>query len=317
VHEYGHFIEDILSKTDTPGGEHDGDSIIDPRLAWGEGWANFFQAAVLNEPIYLDTVGNVDGTPDVYFSENLETAENDIPTTTGEGNFREFSITRLLWDAIDDGSLNDPATDDDSVVSPFSELWTTFTNPVNGFKYGGHHFRNIGLFHAIHDSISGVQNWSTLRNAEFQRANQLDYSRSVASSVSSCTAVTIQAQNKPGGAAENGEVANSNMLASNDFYKIYHSGGTFALTLNQTSTAPSGDLDLYVYREKYNFATESHIVAKSTTAISSATTTASESVSATLSAGYYMINVRVRTNARLGNSSNYTMTLNGANLCPQ
>jgi hypothetical protein len=320
VHEYGHFIEDIFSKTNSPGGSHDGDSIIDPRLAWGEGWANFFQAAVLNDPLYRDTVGTPDGVTAVYFNEDLETPENDIPSTMGEGNFREFSITRLLWDAIDNGSVNTPAVDDDTVVSPFSELWTVFTNPTNGFRYAGNHFRNMGLFHEIQGTLSGGQDWSSLRTAEKQNATQVDYARSVANSVTSCTPVSIQAHSIPGGASENGSNATSNQFASNDFYKIYHSGGAFTFALAHAASggasAPYSDLDVYIYNETYRFGTTSTMAAKSVTSVPTGTSSGSESITTTLAAGYYMINVRVNTTSRLGSSSDYTMTLNGANLCP-
>ena len=44
IHEYGHFLEKSFAQSDSPGGSHDGDNIIDPRLAWSEGWADFFQS---------------------------------------------------------------------------------------------------------------------------------------------------------------------------------------------------------------------------------------------------------------------------------
>lgn len=47
LHEYAHFLEDIYGHSQSPGGSHTGNFVIDPRLAWSEGWANFFQAAVL------------------------------------------------------------------------------------------------------------------------------------------------------------------------------------------------------------------------------------------------------------------------------
>src|SRR5207247_3506066 len=46
AHEYGHMIAATFSRDDSPGGEtHLGD-VLDPRVAWSEGWANFFSAAV-------------------------------------------------------------------------------------------------------------------------------------------------------------------------------------------------------------------------------------------------------------------------------
>lgn len=332
IHEYGHFIEDLFSKTNSPGGTHNGDSIIDPRLAWGEGWADFFQAAVQGVPVYRDTVGNPEGlvAPSIYFDEDLENQENDIPTTAGEGNFREFSIARFLWDTIDGGS--GPSSTDDDVGSggdnihggPFAELWTTFTNTTNGFKYAGHHFRNMGLFHYIHDNLPGlvgsVQNWTQLRNNEMHRADQRDYARGVASSVGACTPATVsfQAANMPG-ISENGTAANSNQLASNDFYQIYHSGGTLNLGLSYTSGNPSVNLDIYVFYEDYRFSSSgTTIAAKATTSHATNVASATETISSSLPAGYYMVNIRANTaGGRLGTATTYTMTLNGVNLCPQ
>ena len=72
LHEYGHFLEDQFSITNSPGGAHSGNRLIDPRLALGEGWGNFFQAAVQYStseatPLYIDTKGNVDGKTDFLF----------------------------------------------------------------------------------------------------------------------------------------------------------------------------------------------------------------------------------------------------------
>src|SRR5207245_822156 len=57
AHEYGHMIAARFSRDDSPGGEtHLGD-ILDPRLAWSEGWANFFSAVVRNDSIWRDDSG--------------------------------------------------------------------------------------------------------------------------------------------------------------------------------------------------------------------------------------------------------------------
>src|SRR5690606_1382677 len=36
LHEYGHYLEAALGRSSSPGGSHDGNSVIDPRLAWSE-----------------------------------------------------------------------------------------------------------------------------------------------------------------------------------------------------------------------------------------------------------------------------------------
>jgi hypothetical protein len=55
IHEYGHFIMANFSRSDSPGGSHPAQAKLDPRLAWSEGWANFFASAVLNDSLYVDT----------------------------------------------------------------------------------------------------------------------------------------------------------------------------------------------------------------------------------------------------------------------
>ncbi len=316
LHEYGHFIEDVFADTDSPGGTHTGNAIIDARLAWGEGWANFFQAATLNNPIYRDTSGNISGSSSVYFDEDLETPENDIPTQMGEGNFREFSITRLLWDSID--VVNEGAGVD-TVSGTFAELWTIFTSTTTGLKNSSYVFRNMGLFHTLQQAL-GVTNWSSLRTGENQRGNQNDYSRAVASSSSACTpaSVTIQAANNPGGSTENGTAARSNQFDSNDFYRYYHPGGAFSFRIDYATTPTAADLDVYIFRNSYQFtsSSSSSVAASATTNVTMGTTSASETISTSLSAGWYMINIRVDTASGLPSPADYSMTLNGSNLCP-
>lgn len=312
LHEYGHFIEDVFSSTDSPGGSHNGNSIIDARLAWGEGWANFFQAAITNNPVYRDTWGNTDGGgTGVFFNENIETPGNDIPLSMGEGNFREFSITRALWDAIDSANGEGGA---DSVTAPFNELWTVFAGSA-GFASASYHFRNMGLFHTIQQGLAGATNWASIRAAENQRGDQTDYASGT--NAGPCAAIPIQAANIPGGAPENGSTSRSNQFASNDFYMVYHPGGTFNFNLSYTTDAGNqADLDVYVFQEGYNFINSTKIVGQSTASPGAGAGPHTEQVLIALAAGYYMINIRVDTTSGLGNNTSYSMTLNGASLCP-
>lgn len=47
IHELGHHIENVCGSLRTPGGSHQIITRIDPRLAWAEGWANYFAAQVM------------------------------------------------------------------------------------------------------------------------------------------------------------------------------------------------------------------------------------------------------------------------------
>ncbi|MCB0356684.1 MAG: hypothetical protein KDD40_06735, partial [Bdellovibrionales bacterium] len=112
VHEYGHFLEDNYSVSNSPGGAHYGNSQIDARLAWSEGFANFLNAAVrtyvsasATDANYVDTVGNNSGSTHLGIYVDVESYEGciicDRPNENGEGIFREFAITRYLYDAVD------------------------------------------------------------------------------------------------------------------------------------------------------------------------------------------------------------------------
>ena len=55
IHELGHFIEKHCGEYTSPGGTHAIIVRIDPRLAWSEGWANYFAAQVMSDRMsYLD-----------------------------------------------------------------------------------------------------------------------------------------------------------------------------------------------------------------------------------------------------------------------
>lgn len=305
IHEYGHFIEDQYSKTDSPGGSHDGNSVIDPRLAWGEGWANFFQAAVSNDPVYRDTYGNSDGTTGVYFNLDVEemcgvSGHCDRPTQDGEGNFREFSITRLFWDFID--PANETGKDDVDSAS-FAELWTVLSQKFSNSQY---HYRNVGLFNSLRAAMTNATNISTLLTSEKQRGDQSDYARTI-SAQGSCS-FTIQETNSS--YLNLTDITKSHQLTTNDFYQISHSGGTFNLTLDYLPVSSGVDLDLYLYKEGYTYGTSSDLAASA----NSSNDSGQETLSLNLSAGVYMINVIVYK----GTAAQTYQLKNGAGalLCP-
>jgi hypothetical protein len=101
VHEWGHYFESNLSRSDSPGGPHTGGDVLDPRLSFGEGYGNALAAMLLPESVYADTswAGGTLGA----FGFDAETA----PTPTDDGSpsaFSESSVMRLLYDLFDTGS---------------------------------------------------------------------------------------------------------------------------------------------------------------------------------------------------------------------
>lgn len=116
LHEYGHFLAHTFSRDDSPGGYHSGKLRLDPRLAWSEGWANFFAAAALDDSNYIDTgVNRFDGSG-VLLTMDLD---EDRPNGDKSGYWSEHSVGSALWDLYDrhPGKLH--------VGLGFAEIWKT------------------------------------------------------------------------------------------------------------------------------------------------------------------------------------------------
>ena len=85
---------------------------------------------------------------------------------SGAGHLRVLiANSAALWDALDSVSGEGGA---DLVTTGFNELWTVFAGST-GFASASRHFRNMGLFHEIQQSLAGASDWSSIRTAEFQR----------------------------------------------------------------------------------------------------------------------------------------------------
>lgn len=91
-HEFGHYIEDKFSRSDSIGGTHGSPDRLDLRVAFGEGWGNAYSAMVLADPVYRDSSAGI-------ASESNFNLEND--NTAVEGWFSEFSVGEILWDLFD------------------------------------------------------------------------------------------------------------------------------------------------------------------------------------------------------------------------
>ena len=341
LHEYAHFLEDAFGRPDSPGGSHNGDSIIDPRLAWGEGWANFFQAAATGNPVYRGTYGTPDCTSacaGTYFDESIDPSgrpANDVPTqgALGEGNFREFAISRMLWDVI-----KSPGG-----VSRFAEIWRVIVAPSVGMKNVNDPFKTVGRFHFIQTSLGSVESWSSLRLNEEQVPGFSVYATPFSVAASNCSTAPIEMTpvRSPG---DNGSFATSDQFRNNDFFRFDHPGGrvNFELFYSKDPGSPP-DLDFYLYRTRYVLGRSSDMVLTSAfsgdgcpssgdqseqsnpfRSVNSCpsrpaglmSTYGYEKVSSSLPAGTYMLNVQADTSVRAGAKTDYVLLLNGGTVCP-
>ncbi len=114
MHEWGHYFEDVFSRSDSIGGPHAIGQSIDARLAFGEGWATALAAMALDDPQYCDT--SVPGTTG-GFGINTET-NNSGP----QGWFNEMSVATFIYDLYD---TNADGTDGGSIG--FTPIFETMT----------------------------------------------------------------------------------------------------------------------------------------------------------------------------------------------
>jgi hypothetical protein len=95
VHEWGHYFDNVISRSDSTGGAHSAGDIKDMTLAFGEGWGNALSAMVFDPDIrYVDTGGNRQQATLISFS--LESRSDPK-----KGWFSETSVQEILFDLYD------------------------------------------------------------------------------------------------------------------------------------------------------------------------------------------------------------------------
>jgi hypothetical protein len=281
LHEYGHFLEDVFFSSDSPGGNHTGNGLIDPRLAWSEGWGNFFQAAVRASADYIDTVGNTSDSTSFAFNVDLENQVIDVPVNVGEGNFREFSVTRLLWDTVD-AAADALHGGTDNINSAFNQLWHSLSS-TSGWKYDKQAFRQAGTMQLFQQTL-GQASWGDLRLIERQDGDMSEYGQYVSTLAGPCANYSMTTSSS----------ATYSLLRNNDYYHLYLTAAqTVTIVLDYVQVAPAVDLDLLIYNESAVINDSSDIVGKSqATPAGGAGTALSETVTKYLPAGHYLINVQ-------------------------
>ncbi len=105
AHEWGHFFEANLSRSDSPGGRHGPGDILDPRIAFGEAWGNALSAMVLKDPVYFDCLWGMAGIKCFGWDSETEPQPTDDPTPSA---FSESSLLRVLYDLYDPASAAEP-----------------------------------------------------------------------------------------------------------------------------------------------------------------------------------------------------------------
>lgn len=90
-HEFGHYFENTLGRSDSIGGQHSLSARLDPRVAFGEGWGNALSGIVSGQ-VYRDSFNN--SSQDFGFD-----LENNSFGTSGW--YSEGSVQSVLYDVMD------------------------------------------------------------------------------------------------------------------------------------------------------------------------------------------------------------------------
>ena len=229
AHEYGHMIAARFSRDDSPGGEtHLGD-VLDPRVAWSEGWANFFSAVVRNDSIWRDDSGP--SGVNVYRFD----LRDRIPAGDRPGYWSETSVGTLLWE------LYEGSDSTGNVRYPFSEIWTAFSDLRNDrFVYLPYFLEHFAARYPA--AIDALQAVAQLRSIDF-RAN-------VRPSVT-MPFPRPMAGNTVTGYVDSVTPHRTNLMQSSHYWSFTTTGGAASIRMDITGLGPAGnpnanDLDIFL-----------------------------------------------------------------------
>ena len=124
LHEWGHYFEDQLSRSDSRGGYHVIPGNVDALVAFGEGWGYGIGAIAANDPVGCDTKAPA------AIGSRLD-LENFNALLSEQGFFNEMSIATLLWDLFD--TANDGVDNDSIGFIPIYDAMTKFQPDVPSF----------------------------------------------------------------------------------------------------------------------------------------------------------------------------------------
>jgi hypothetical protein len=231
IHEYGHMLAAKFSRDDSIGGAHRLGDNLDPRVAWSEGWANFFSAAVRNDSVYRDSAGP-GGSTVIRFD-----LEDNYPPGSWTGYGSETSVQALLWDFYDDKNESG-----DLAQFDFSQIWAAFTDlESNHFVYMQYFLDHLVARNPL--ASNAIQRMALSQAIYFQPGE--------IPSVTNPFPWFIAMNSIRSGELDSLSTKRTNLAQSSHFYIFNTNGGPLGI---QLSVAPgtignpaSNDLDLFLY----------------------------------------------------------------------
>ncbi len=143
IHEWGHYFEDMLSRSDSIGGSHSTDDRLDLRVAFSEGWSNALSAIITDNPIYRDSFGDRQTS-----GWGLDIDDNS--NFNNPGWYNETSVHSILYDLYDDGQnlMGSQTEDQDNIALGLEPIYTTLVSD---------NFKNTTYFTSIFSFVDELK----------------------------------------------------------------------------------------------------------------------------------------------------------------
>jgi hypothetical protein len=289
LHEYAHMLAARFSRDDSPGLAHGIGDMEDARLAWSEGWANFFSGAARYDAIYRDSRG-----PNGASIMRIDLEEN-VPPLDQPGYWSEASVDTLLWDLFDDHADNG-----DTVQYPFASIWGAVTDLKND------HFVYLPEFldHFVSREPSSAD--AVIAMAQ---PRHIDYVPNTQPSISNPFPKPMSTGEVDTGYVDSLTAKRTNLAQSSHFYSFSTTGDAVSIRLDITALGPgnnanANDLDLFLLDSN------GKVVDQSDRGLNGQ----SELISRRVPAGFYVIEIRsyytkAETNVTVFNSGAYRLSL--------
>jgi hypothetical protein len=228
AHEYAHMLAAKYSRDDSPGGPHYLGDMLDPRLSWSEGWADFFSSAVRNDAIWRDSHG-----PNGSQVLRYDLSDNSPAADPHPGYWSEASVQSLLWSL-----LADPEN-----PYPFSAIWGAFADMKND--------RFVYLPYFLDHFIARMPS-ATTEVLGLAQARSVDYQPGGVPSVTNPFPQPIVVGSVAQGAVDSYSTRRSNLVTSSHFYTFTTTGGAATITMVIAPPGPgtnpnNNDLDIFLY----------------------------------------------------------------------
>lgn len=123
LHEWGHFFEDELARSDSIGGQHFIPGTVEARVSFGEGWGYAIASIASRRPVLCDTRAP---------AANGSALDVENFNSDRQGFFNEMSVATFLYDLFDtnDENGNDPGS---VGFGPIYETMTGFQRDTEAF----------------------------------------------------------------------------------------------------------------------------------------------------------------------------------------